>query len=349
MSELPRITFGVIALNGEPFLRYTLRALYPYAHEIIVVEGAAPGAATVSTADGHSLDSTLETLREFKASEDPDGKLSIVTRAGFWSEKDEMSQAYATRATGDYLWQVDIDEFYQPADLEAVCAMLKSDASITAVSFDTVTFWGAPGYTVDSWSLRRGARQFHRLFKWGAGYRYVTHRPPTAVDERGRDLRSLHWLRGEELAARGIRLYHYALLLPKQVREKCAYYSRAEWAKRQGALSWMHEAYLSLRRPYHLHNVFDYPGCIYRFEGEHPPQVNEMWRNISAAGSGYEIRPTDDIESLLNSRRYQIGRLLVMSANMPALWLRITLIRLKGLLARMLPRWLKDAVKRARL
>lgn len=41
MSHQPRITFGMIVLNGEPFTRYNLRALYPFAHEIIVVEGAA--------------------------------------------------------------------------------------------------------------------------------------------------------------------------------------------------------------------------------------------------------------------------------------------------------------------
>ena len=249
MSDIPRITFGIIVLNGEPFLRYTLRALYAHAHEIIVVEGAAPGAKAVATADGHSLDGTLAALRDFKANEDPDGKLIIVTRDGFWTEKDEMSRAYAERATGDYLWQVDVDEFYQPADIEAVRAILRSDPSIAAVSFNTITFWGAPSYRVESWYLRRGDGQFHRLFKWGAGYRYVTHRPPTVLDDRGRDLRRLNWLSGADLAARGVNLYHYSLLLPKQVREKCAYYSEAEWAKRRDALTWMEEAYFSLRRP----------------------------------------------------------------------------------------------------
>ena len=39
MVDLPRVTFGIIVLNGEPFTRYCLRALYAFAHEIIVVEG----------------------------------------------------------------------------------------------------------------------------------------------------------------------------------------------------------------------------------------------------------------------------------------------------------------------
>ena len=347
MKNLPRISFGIIVLNGEPFIRYTLRALYPFAHQIIVVEGAVPGAKNIATPAGHSRDSTLDSLRHFKETEDPADKLIIVTRAGFWSEKDEMSQAYAARASGDYLWQVDVDEFYQPVDLQAICDMLRAQPSISAVSFKTLTFWGAPTYRVDSWHKRRGASEYHRLFKWGPGYRYVTHRPPTVIDAQGRDLRDLHWLRADALAARDIYLYHYSLLLPKQVLEKCDYYSQADWARRTDALKWAEETYLALRDPYHAHNVHDFPGCLYRYRGAHPPQVSQMWRDITRADSPYSIRQTDDIEALLNSRRYQIGRALVMAANRPALWRRRAWQALKRVIARCLPRWLKDALKRA--
>jgi hypothetical protein len=41
----PFITYGMIVLNGMPFLPYNLRTLYPFAGRIVVVEGAAPGAA----------------------------------------------------------------------------------------------------------------------------------------------------------------------------------------------------------------------------------------------------------------------------------------------------------------
>ncbi len=346
MSALPRISFGMIVLNGEPFLRHNLRALYPFAHEIIVVEGAAPGASKIATAAGHSLDATLATLRQFKAQEDPDDKLLIVTRDGFWSEKEAMSQAYAERASGDYLWQVDVDEFYLPEAMRAICQRLGQEPAITAMSFQTVTFWGGLGYIVDGWNHRRGAGEYHRLFKWGAGYRYASHRPPTVVDERGRDLRSLRWVRGDALQRSGIRLYHYALLLPKQVREKCEYYSRAEWARRRDAVAWAEEAYMRLRRPYHAHNVAHLPACLYRFQGAHPPEVERMWRRIAAPGAGVEIRQSDDIEALLNSRRYKIGRYLAMAADQPSLRMKRASTRLKRLIAGLLPRWLKDALNR---
>jgi hypothetical protein len=220
----PRITFGIIVFNGEPFTRYALRSLYPFAHEIIVVEGATPGAKNIATSEGHSRDGTLETLYRFKEVEDPDNKLQIITKDGFWTEKDEMSRAYAEQATGDYLWQVDVDEFYKAADMRVILKLLQDNPTIVAVTFETITFWGAPNYRVDGWYLRYGAKYYLRLFKWQSNYHYQTHRPPTVVDEQGRDLRIKGWLSGEDMAWRGIFMYHYSLLFPRQVLEKNIYY-----------------------------------------------------------------------------------------------------------------------------
>ena len=173
-EPMPRITFGIIVLNGEPFTRYCLRSLYPFAHEIIVVEGGHEDTRAVATSDGHSVDGTLEVLQRFKAKEDPQNKVQIVTRDGFWRKTDELgnhrthqSRAYAERATGDYLWQVDIDEFYRPNDMLAVFAMLRDRPNVAGVSFPQLTFWGRPEYLVDCWQLRRGARNYDRLFRWG--------------------------------------------------------------------------------------------------------------------------------------------------------------------------------------
>lgn len=169
MQHYPKISFGIIVLNGEPFTKYCLRALYPFAHEIIVVEGAVRSAADIATPTGHSRDNTLEILYQFQAEEDPEGKLQIVVREGFWDEKDAMSQAYAARATGDYLWQVDIDEFYLPKDIETVMQLLRADPSITGLSFKNRLFWGGFDYLCDGWYFRTGADVFRRLFKWGRG------------------------------------------------------------------------------------------------------------------------------------------------------------------------------------
>jgi len=316
-SRPPRVTFGVIVLNGEPFTRYCLRSVYPFAHEIIVVEGAALGAAGVSRPDGHSTDGTLDVLREFQSVEDPYHRVQVVTAEdeghsnGFWpGEKDEQSQAYARRATGDYLWQVDIDEFYTERDMRLVLELLADSPSITAASFPMLVFWGGLDYRIDGWYQRRGGASPPRLFRWGPGYRYAKHRPATVLDDRGRDVRSLEWLDGPAMELLGVRLFHYSLLFPQQVLAKAEYLRNAPHAGiRQAHMrQWMMDSYFTLRRPYRVHAAFTEPSWLERYEGPHPAEVLRMMDDIRAGRTSAALRPTEDVEALLRSWWYPVGR-----------------------------------------
>lgn len=310
---LPRITFGIIVLNGEPFTRYCLRTLYPFAHQIIVVEGAVRSAETIATADGHSRDSTLETLYRFQREEDPEKKVEIISRPGFWPEKDELSQAYAEKATGDYLWQVDVDEFYRAEDVRKVMEWIEKDPSITAISFPQKSFWGGFDYTCDGPYLHQGFCEhgIHRVFRWGPGYRYLSHRPVTIEDDRGRNLHSLHWIRGEVMERLGIYMYHYSLVFPRQVREKCEYYSRADWTARQAATAWAEDVFFQLKKPFRVHNVYSYPSWLERFTGPHPEQIEALRNDLKTGEAGEEQRPVEDVERLLSSAWYRCGRFAV--------------------------------------
>lgn len=307
MIKKPKISFGIIVLNGMPFVKYCLRQLYPFAHEIIVVEGASKKAAAISTPDGHSIDGTLDALYQFKDEEDPEDKVQIIVKDGFWNGKDEQSQAYAERATGDYLWQVDIDEFYKPEDMQIIIQMLSDDPDITAISFKMITFWGGFDYITDGWYLRRGAEIYHRLFKFGQGYQYVTHRPPTVIDPSGRNLRDLNWIDGYTLNRMGIKLYHYSLTFPKQVLEKAAYYEKQNWGHSNEAIEWTKNNFLKLNNPFRVHNVYIYPSWLERFRGTHPPEIYRLKEAIQKGIVNIECRQTEDTERLLNSKAYQLG------------------------------------------
>ena len=331
-TSLPRLTFGIIVLNGEPFTRYNLRSLYPFAHEIIVAEGAVPGAAVIATPDGHSTDGTLDVLRDFKTREDPENKLIIVTAEdeghpnGFWpGEKHEQSQAYARRATGDYLWQVDIDEFYKAEDIVSVLNMLTSDPAITQVNIPQLSFWGGFDYVADGFFLRRFHRSLGggipRVFKWAEGCSYVTHRPPTVHDADGRDLREVKWVNGDQMSRRGIFLYHYSLTFPKQVLEKCAYYNEADWVKAQEFNYWARTAYMKLDRPFRVHNVYEYPSWLDRFRGEHPEGIVQLRHDIRDGRVAVDLRQTDDVERLLRSRSYILGRAALKRSYPIHIWL----------------------------
>lgn len=310
----PRISFGIIVLNGEPFTRYNLRALYPFAHQIIVVEGAVAGNTDNATEDGHSLDETLAAVQRFQREEDPENKVMLVTRAGFWSEKDEMSQAYAERATGNYLWQIDSDEFYLPQAMAQVIRMLADDPTITQISFPEITFWGSPHYITESWFLRT-FNNGKRLFQWGENYRYTSHRPPTVVNSEGRDLETLHPISLATMRQRGIFKYHYSHLFPKQVVRKSAYYARVGWGAFEGMNEWAQKGYLQLQWPFRVHNVYRSPSWLRRWHGDTPPQIQALWNDIEKGAVSVERRPTEDVERLLNSWWYVPARTVVTYAD----------------------------------
>lgn len=318
----PAITFGIIVLNGEPFLRYNLRAIYPFASQIIVVEGASPLATHMATSDGHSIDGTLETLRRFQAEEDPERKLVIVTAEdeghpnGFWpGEKDEQSQAYAKRATGEWLWQIDIDEFYQPDVMQLVCDALARHPETTCITFQAHHFWGGFDYEVLgglflNWDFQGepwGA--YRRVFRWRPGYRYVTHRPPTVADETGQNITRASLLRAERLSpGRAVRMYHYLMVFPAQFTRKGAYYERQLWAADRGRLRKNEERLRAVDLSNGL-RIYDHYGThnwLARFAGAHPPMIDRLRADIAAGRVAVELRHTDDIERLLASPRYRL-------------------------------------------
>ncbi|NTU78070.1 MAG: glycosyltransferase family 2 protein [Chloroflexales bacterium] len=317
---LPRITFGLIVLNGEPFLRYNLRALYPFAHQIIVAEGASPKAAHAATPDGHSVDGTLAALRRFKAEEDPEDKLIIVTAEdegypnGFWpGEKDEQSQAYARRASGDWLWQIDVDEFYHPDDMRQVAAYLVRHPELTCLTFRAYHFWGGFDYVADGGLFRHRLFQgelggvYRRLFRWRPGDAYFSHRPPTITDRQGRNITRLHLRQAETIIpGRPVRMYHYFMVFPAQVTRKGAYYEQQAWEWDRGRAA-KNEALL---REVTLENgleLFDQHGTrnwLERFGGSHPPQIARLRADLAAGQLAVTIRRTDDIERLLDNPHY---------------------------------------------
>lgn len=320
--SLPRITFGIISLNGLPWLGYNLRSLYPFAHQIIVVEGAVRTARSLARPDGHSQDGTYEFVRQFQQDEDPQKKILLVGAAedayadGFWPEKNEMSQAYARRASGDWLWQVDGDEFYRPEDMQAVCELLVEQPRIGAVSFPYHEFWGGFDWVLRGWWNDYEHPGFHRLFRWQPGYTYVDHRPPTVLDERGRDLRTQHWQDQRAMRARGVWLYHYSYVLPKQAAQKVGYYVNVEWTDAfRDNERWLKEKYYGLKDPLFISEKGRWRWqWLERYTGEHPAAIQQLRADLASGALTEPLRRTDDIEGLMAAPSYWLGRVFARLA-----------------------------------
>ena len=253
-----KLSFGMIAINGEPFIRYNLENLYPHAHEILIVEGAVEKFRHAATPDGHSTDNTVDVIRNFP---DPENKIKLIQNDGFWPEKDEMSNAYMQACTGDYIWQVDVDEFYKPEDIEKVRAILSSDPEISQVNVRSIGFWRSFNARIMGASYIYGADEFIRIFRFRPGFRYATHRPPTLLDESGHLVKQNKIVSARELELQGIVLYHYSYMFPDTVKSKSRYYSQMGWggAVRMASTglqivgpNWLiHCAFTSLTSPLH--------------------------------------------------------------------------------------------------
>ncbi len=318
-----RVTFGFIVLNGKPFIIPNIAYLYPFAHEIIVAEGACEAGKAVAREDGHSTDGTYEALLEFKQQSDPENKLRIVTAAeagfesGFWPDKNAMSRAYADNAAGDFVWQIDADEFYLEEDLAKVISLLGEDRYDT-VSFETKTFFGSLDYELDGFYMRRDRGNIdHRIFRWGPGYQYKTHWPPTIINEAGVDLRTLRWLKPAASARMGIFMYHYCYLFTQQVSSKMAYYDGVR-DLRSGASDKSREygTYASLfsgagTSPFKVSSVPDHLSWVRRYRGKHPKAVLGMVDNIKDSPDQARFRDNSDVESWLRSPGYIIACMLL--------------------------------------
>ena len=115
-------------------------------------------------------------------------------------------------------------------------------------------------------------------------------------------------------------MYHYSLVFPKQVEEKCRYYQAADWAKREGAETWARTVFGELNRPFHPHNVFAYPSWLEHYSGDHVEAIMAMRQDLLNGTIEIDVRNNDDVHAMIRTMRYRVGRALLKLV-MPLYWL----------------------------
>lgn len=220
----PKFSFVMIALNAMPFIEYSLKSVYDFAHEIIIVEGAVENCLFAANPDGGSKDGTVEFIKSFP---DPENKITLIQ--GRWPEKCEMQNEALKHVSGDYVWLIDSDEVYKRNDLDRIKGIVKSDPSITQVNFIPDSFWKGPDHIVYSSKFFEFSNHFRRLFKFVPGAVFISHRPPTMVwPGCNRTTEQMHLLGGTATREMGVILYHYNYVLDSQVKQKNDYYGRMD-------------------------------------------------------------------------------------------------------------------------
>jgi len=302
----PKFSFVMIALNAMPFIEYSLKSVYDFAHEIIIVEGAVENCMFAANPDGSSTDGTVEFIKSFP---DPQKKITLVQ--GRWPEKCEMQNEALRHVSGDYIWLIDSDEVYRCQDLEKIKEILKSDSSITQVNFIPDSFWKGFDYIFVSSKFFEDWCHCRRLFKYVPGAMFTTHRPPTMVwPGCDRTTEQMNLLDGTTTRQMGIIFYHYSYVLDKQVKQKIELYNRYGWGKhwKLDLLRWYEDCYLKWQ-PWNRDEIDsrypiwtgDIDSRTVLFNGTHPKVVidyilNDAANSANRAAMQHVVNVVDEIK-----------------------------------------------------
>ena len=113
----PKIVQCIQACNEEVLIKSCMLQLYDQVSKIIVIEGAVQNKvdAGQATSDGHSLDRTVEIIKDVKANQDPDKKIVFVQIDRPWTDLEELKNTFFQyMKEGDWMLITDADEFIVP-------------------------------------------------------------------------------------------------------------------------------------------------------------------------------------------------------------------------------------------
>lgn len=176
-----RLVQCIQALNESEFIVPVLSSIYNEVDRILVIEGAVANHPR-ATLNGHSLDNTLELIRDFKLKHDPDNKITIMSIGRPWKNLEEMKQTFLDMSIpGDWILINDADEFYLPHDIQRL--RLAIDLNPHAAEFvpNFIHFYGNENYIAvpgPEWQP-----QHQRIFKYVRGMKYNSH--PVVTDPAG--------------------------------------------------------------------------------------------------------------------------------------------------------------------
>lgn len=296
-----KVSYVMNVLNGEPFLGYQLASIYPYAHEIIITEGAYTRFAHAATPDGHSTDRTLQVIADFP---DPQNKITLISHDGFWEDRCEMCNGFMEAVTGEVIWQVDVDEFYFPWVHESVEGLFEADEALDRVSFRVREFFAALDYEVVGGVTASGLGDVRRVHRFQRGDHWESQRPPTLMDAKG----ELKAIRSEisagEMFHRGAFIFHPTTLFERQTFDKFEYY-RQMW-KGVESDQWLYDTWYYFKNPLRLHGSTQYASWIERYYGPYPSALEQMIADIQHHKyPDIGFRDNSDIERYLESPRYR--------------------------------------------
>lgn len=214
-----------IVLNGEHHLKKQTVQMLAGFDKWIIVEGASKNTFCTSWCndmpekyhkDGHSTDGTIKYITDTLQKYQHGPEIVLVQTDGFWDGKTAMFNAALKHIDRPcYLWQVDIDEYWDKWQLENAEKILENTGTDVGLfccdyllSHDVIVKgdWGE--------SLKHG---YKRLWKYQPGRKFLSHEPPR-IEGEGKALPPAYMPR----------FLHKSYYYRKDVEFKAAWYGKHE-------------------------------------------------------------------------------------------------------------------------
>lgn len=298
IDKKPRIIQCIQACNEESLIEPCILQLYNKVDKIIVIEGAVQNKvdAKQATPDGHSLDRTVEIIKEIKKNKDPDRKIIFVQIERPWRDLEELKGTFFQyMQEGDWMLITDADEFIFPEVVDDLRKAISIEPWATEfVPSAFYHFWR------DAWHVRKPCgdwgQQHQRFIKFQHGLHYQNH--PVARD--GSNICT--YFHPQYLARRFVlpsfKVYHYSYcrLGANDVAQKKDFYDKELGQAKHadvGAYARGGQTTEFIRRTEDMSTVLV-------FDGEHPPAManhpivqrkDEFLEGYDTAGVTQDIAP----------------------------------------------------------
>lgn len=209
----------MIVCNGAPFINAQLSHLYNVLDEIIIVEGPD---ATFEKIIGsrRSNDGTIEIINDFISKHDHSKKIKLIHAN---VDKNEMVRIGNRACNGDYIYQIDVDEFVNHEGIEAAFKILES-RKYEVVRIPQRWFYKWPDVylqTLAPWSIAMIPIRFY-LNKRDKGW-LINHIPADRYRCEKTKIHEVTTLQSQ--IDDSLYAYHFCALTEKQYTDKLKYYS----------------------------------------------------------------------------------------------------------------------------
>lgn len=185
LDSQPRIVQCIQACNEEQLIEACMLQFYDKVDKIIVIEGAVKNKvdAGQATPDGHSIDRTVDIIKDVRANKDPDKKVVFVQIDRPWADLEELKNTFFQyMQDGDWMLITDADEFIMPEVVDKLREAISLEPWATEfVPAGFYHFWR------DTFHIRKPSgdwgQQHQRFIRFQPGLNYANH--PVARDAQG--------------------------------------------------------------------------------------------------------------------------------------------------------------------